>query len=246
MFAKALELSAAIFARLRVPINEFPFRLIPLADARVSKEDKDTIRRCFHESPQCCLDGAFTLPLRHRNRRLGDVVPLIGKLAKQSPCTNMGLEGLLSQIKASVPTSQRRRPTAERLAFAGYLTQLLQRHKSHGHEDCRRPVSREELLETNVPIAAAAKRRRTDTGAPAAVRWHLRYANERHAESLATLATLPTPAQAAQRRKAFVKEWARLPDAGKAEFPARWTNVEQQEFLEGPEASPELYRLYRF
>jgi len=65
---------------------------------------------------------------------------LLDTFARDCSSTNMNLEGMLSQVKASVPCPRKRAGRdAERLAYSGILTQLLAQHAGKGHVDSRGP-----------------------------------------------------------------------------------------------------------
>jgi hypothetical protein len=67
--------------------------------------------------------------------------------------TNMGLEGILSQMKAAVPKGKSKSSThAEKLAWLSFLGQRLHQHVERGRRDCRLEEKRTVLLETGVPL----------------------------------------------------------------------------------------------
>ena len=65
--------------------------------------------------------------------------------------TNMHLEGLLSEVKASVPKGKRARH-AEKLAYTSHLARLLKQHIARGREDCRGEDRRRTLLSRGAPV----------------------------------------------------------------------------------------------
>jgi hypothetical protein len=65
--------------------------------------------------------------------------------------TNMSLEGLLNEIKASCPTQKGRGRMAELLLHNGTLTQLMKKHLDGGMPDCR-VTSTDQLRAHGVPL----------------------------------------------------------------------------------------------
>ena len=81
-----------------------------------------------------------------------DIVALRQRLARTLlKSTNMHLEGLLSEVKASVPKGKRARH-AEKLAYTSHLSRLLKQHLAHGREDCRGEDRRRTLLSRGAPV----------------------------------------------------------------------------------------------
>ena len=155
---KSLDLAAAAWTRLELPLSVFPLRLFRLIDVRTSETELSDIIHDFLRGPRCCLDAAFTLPLRNRMEHCQDTgggftgdaarrvyEDFLKALAEHAPCTNMGLERLLAQFKAAATSKAGH--FAERLAWGGVLSQLMRRHLAHGHRDPRIAPTRHELAE---------------------------------------------------------------------------------------------------
>ena len=83
---------------------------------------------------------------------------LLRDLYKTCPATNMPLENLLAKIKQSVPHS-RQKVQAEKLMFAGHLSQLMQDHLDAHSVDPRSVLrSRAVLHKHGVPLRCSNKR----------------------------------------------------------------------------------------
>ena len=83
----------------------------------------------------------FSLGFRKKLRSVADfkfpdIQQILHVLSRSASATNMGLEGLLSMVKASV-RSGKAGPTAEKLVYSGLLTQLMHDHLSCGRRDPR-------------------------------------------------------------------------------------------------------------
>ena len=106
-----------------------------------SEEEAEAIHTEFMVAPECCLDTWFSIGFRKKLRSVADfklphVQQILQVLSRSASATNMGLEGLLSMVKASV-RSGKAGPTAEKLVYSGLLTQLMHDHKSCGRRDSR-------------------------------------------------------------------------------------------------------------
>ena len=71
----------------------------------------------------------------------------------------MRLEGILSEMRASVPKSKSC-VTAERVAHLAYLHQVLKSHLAQGFQDPRKESTAEEMLKENVPVERLCPDRR--------------------------------------------------------------------------------------
>lgn len=91
----------------------------------------------------CCLDSWWSKWFRKKIHNISDMLrediqALIRTLGDYGDATNMNLEGLLSQMKAAIPTARKRGGrSAEKQAYAGLLTQLMSRHLGDGKQDSR-------------------------------------------------------------------------------------------------------------
>ncbi len=141
LHASVLNVGASVWARLEVEYTGWPWLLLngimsgPAGDASQLALD---IHRRFFEEDACCLDAAFSLPLRRTLRRPEDLQSpqlqaLLVQLRRKVLATNMLLEGILSQIKAAVPNTPRNGlPLAEKLCYLGLLSQVLHSHIEKG------------------------------------------------------------------------------------------------------------------
>ena len=109
----------------------------------------------FDEKP-CCLDSWLSLWLRAhiKNRselRDGPFQSWLRELAHKGLTTNMGLESLLSEIKSAVPRARAAGPCAEKVAYLGCLTQLMQRHLAAGRRDARQTTF-QDMQQLGIPL----------------------------------------------------------------------------------------------
>ena len=158
--ASIMKVSAIVWSRLENPMANFPWLLLRLVDPVATEDEKTRVREAFLAKPMCELDPGFALPLRKAGCTFHELdnaaIELLDAVSKHAGSTNMGLERLLSLIKASTPPTSNRAPGAERLLYSGTLTQFLHRHLRDGGCDCRGSPTREQLIEAGVPIQAAA------------------------------------------------------------------------------------------
>ncbi len=144
--ASVLNVGASVWARLEVEYTSWPWLLlngvVSGAGGGASQPALD-IHRAFFEEDACCLDASFSLPLRRSLQRVEDLQrpemqTLLVQLRRKVLTTNMLLEGLLAQIKASVPQTRKNgSPLAEKLSYLGLLSQVLHSHIDKGHRDPR-------------------------------------------------------------------------------------------------------------
>ena len=150
LWTAVLEIGGAVWARLEVTYGNWPWLLLACADdgehggAGQPALGPSALQRRFFEEDACCLDAWFSEWFRKALSGPGDfrrpeVQTLLHRLARQIATTNMGLEGLLAQVKAATPKSRRGgAPLAERLGYLGLLSQLLHDHMEAGNSDPRR------------------------------------------------------------------------------------------------------------
>jgi hypothetical protein len=152
--AVCMELAAGIWARFELKYHSWPYRLFTVP---TNDDENILLNQSFFNASPCCLDAWLSEPLRSRLTCFEDLdepsmvqlrIELGRGLAK---ATNMELEGLLSEIKASVPFS-RRSPNSEKLAYLASLGERMKRHLASGLRDTRGPLPRSELLASNVPL----------------------------------------------------------------------------------------------
>jgi hypothetical protein len=126
----------------------------------------------FFDAPPCCIDSWFGEPLRAKLSSADDLSTpdmklLLHRIANQfAKTTNMMLEGLLSEIKSSVP-SGKRSPNAEKVSFLAHLHQTLKQHVARGRHDSRGPEPRDKLIKEGVPLEHSS----CSTWARPDVRW---------------------------------------------------------------------------
>ena len=159
-----VSISAQLWARLEVRLQQFPWKLLSLVNPRVDDTVKQAVRHEFCSCPLCELDVGFSLPLRsqlrdERDLQREDVFGMLHRLARIVKSTSMDLERLLAKITASV-RHNRHKPSAERVVHSGFLAQAMERHILKGGQDQRRETVRD-LVKVGVPVRAN-KRARTD------------------------------------------------------------------------------------
>eukprot|EP00974_Lingulodinium_polyedra_P036958 3544830-Lingulodinium_polyedra.AAC.1 len=66
-----------------------------------------------------------------------DVQSWLRELLRKGPSTNMALEGLLAEMKASCPRPTDSGCNAEKFAYLGAVVQLMQKHLAAGKPDPR-------------------------------------------------------------------------------------------------------------
>ncbi len=81
----------------------------------------------------------------------GEFQAWLRHLERWGPSTNMELEGLLAEIKASCRPPTAKGSNAEKFAYLGLLTQLMHRHLAAGRPDCRK-TSYQDLKESGMPL----------------------------------------------------------------------------------------------
>ena len=138
----------------RCRYHQWPFKLFHLP---ASVGQQEALYQEFLDTPGCCLDAWVSEPLRQKLLSVSDFMArdiqlLFQELRRHSvKATNMELENLLSEAKASVPFSKRA-PLSERMVYLSYLSQLLKRHLKGGGLDSRGAEGRAALLQNGVPV----------------------------------------------------------------------------------------------
>jgi hypothetical protein len=140
-----------------VPYANWPLRLI---GAHLLPDDQRLgVQADFHDDAYCNLDESFSEWYRASLQTKEDMDSpanrsLVATAAKQFWTTNMNLESLLQRFKYSVVTS-RRKPSAERLAYSGLLSQLRQDFDSSCDVATGVRAKRSALVKAGVPLVSA-------------------------------------------------------------------------------------------
>ncbi|WP_353239572.1 hypothetical protein [Limnohabitans sp.] len=209
---KVVALCAQLWARLEVTYFNWPWRLLGLVDPFLPDQSKRELALAFWHAPACDLDPEFSEGLRQSvggpDALLGEpVLGLLRRLARCGRSSNMGVEGLLAQIKSSVRA--RKTPTVERLCFAGHLATLMQDHLVVGMPDLRTAKAlRRQALAAHAPIKANTAHRRALKKRGSA-RPHLQWCNARVAAWIDENPGASADAVTAQRRQAAA-EWRNM------------------------------------
>ncbi|CAK0874208.1 unnamed protein product [Prorocentrum cordatum] len=179
-FVRVMSISAIVWSRVVIPMTEPPLVFSRLSDPKCSDLDRGALWHDFSRRPKCCLDWGFSRPMREASVDFAAFEAAACGMSRRAGATNMGLERLLNLITKSAP-SQVRRPVAERVVYAGALTQFQQRYLQVGFQDRRGHEKRADLVRRGVPIAATAKSRSAGSGS----RVHVSYGNMLLAQWLA-------------------------------------------------------------
>jgi hypothetical protein len=140
--------------------HAWPYRLLDLQDRDPNKRNE--ILESFFSAPACCLDTWVSEPLRSRTTCPADLKsPQIASLLRElshrlAKTTNMQLENLLSEVKASVPKGKQT-AYGEKTAYLSHLSQLMKQHLQRGRRDLRGCQRQDELLEMGVPLARRSR-----------------------------------------------------------------------------------------
>ena len=143
------------FRHYQVRFQNWPWRL--LSGHHMESTDRDALHDAFFNEHPCCLDQWFSRWLRLTLHAADDLNSeanklLVATLARKVPMTNMTLEGLLAEIKASVAYSKWK-PSVEKVSHLGLLTQLRREHCAAGFPDAL-CTKRADLVQAGVPLRA--------------------------------------------------------------------------------------------
>ena len=166
----------------------------------------------FFNEDFCCLDEGWGEWLRRAlpsAESLGDEFyqSLLRVIARQASTTNMSMEGILGEIKKSLPRRHKRGVNAEKQIYMGLLTQLMKAHLQAGNSDARK-ATRQDLLKQGVPLDTRASERqhqRPDTSWVMG-QWH------------AWKAASPSSSSNEQRQK-LADLWAEWKSMSEQDFP---------------------------
>ena len=157
LVARSLGMSASVYARMDQKISSWPWRLLRSVAPLTSATERAQIRQQFMSERPCCRDSWFSewLVLLLRDDRTFDedwCHSLLMDLYQTCMATNMPLENLLAKVKQSVPGT-RSKVQADKLMFAGHLTQMMQDHTDRCGSDPRSALrARSTLSKWGVPL----------------------------------------------------------------------------------------------
>ena len=105
-FAKNVQIAGQLWAQVVTVLNELPWLLCQVEDARLSQQERDSLFAKLRGLPQCCRDpgiGAIVLEECGGDVRnlSGEARQIIQTLGKRLGGTNMGLERLLALFRSS-------------------------------------------------------------------------------------------------------------------------------------------------
>jgi hypothetical protein len=143
------DISSQVWARFEILLENPPFSALYAA-------------RELYDLPMCCVDESFTEPIRHQFltfldfERGVDDSGLLLHLRRRLLATNMSLEGMIAEVKQSVPYSKCK-PYIESLSYLGMLTELHKRFAGAGRT--MGALRRKDLLTMDCPLVKAPKRK---------------------------------------------------------------------------------------
>ena len=119
------------------------------------------------ENPRCCRDEWTAEPLHYSFTKRNAWEELSTRCLRREilhrfKCTNMRLEGVLSEIRAAVPKGKSV-VTGERMCHLAYIDQILKAHLVKGFKDPRKDLSAQEMLDIGAPMEHRAPPKRSLT-----------------------------------------------------------------------------------
>ena len=195
------------------PLKCFPYKWATWVHPGATAETKDdVVTEFFEEMKPCCrrreCDGKIYDYFGGSADNLKSCQPFEDSVkvwVSGSKYTNMAMERLLGDFRRANPTDH---GDAERLVSAGFLSQIMKVHRSHGFDDPR-ATSRQQLLLDGVPLKCAKKLKASKPASPW-VHW-IRGEEERRKDAGMRLDKKEYVAW----RRDKVAEWHRMGEASK-------------------------------
>ena len=155
--------AAQLWWRFCTYYETWPYKFLEQVHPRYMEEDRQECARKFYHLPACCQAGdQFTSKVARIFPRGDGPVPtnigdesfksLLEEWGEGTTLSNMHVERLLSQIKASCP---KKRPPLESILAAGTLCQWRREHRQVGGVNYDESTGKE-LAEEGVPLRRAA------------------------------------------------------------------------------------------
>ena len=122
--------------------------------------DDSTFQEFVNEF-ECCLEADFSYWFHKSLQSVDDLktedCDMVLKKLEKTKATNMRLEGELSEVRASVPTINRK-PSAERYIYQSYLSFLYKEHLAAGRKDFLKDDPKE-MVRSGVPLERNTRQR---------------------------------------------------------------------------------------
>lgn len=217
--AKTIDLSAQLWSRIQVPLDNPPLCWLRITDKTLPKMHRSDWFRQLRNCRECCADDAVTIPLREIDGGIDGMdvdsfenttaFQMLEAIAELGCVTNIPCEQELKRIKCSVapPGAGQRHSTAEKLRCASTLSGMMHRHIAAGGVDNRKE-KRQCLVEEGVPLAAAQKKSKTNRRPSS--RWNIVYSNHRLSE-WDKLNPTATHLDRMRQKSMLAREWSTLP-----------------------------------
>jgi len=152
---------ADVHWRLGLLWQNWPYRLAQLVDPRCSQDEVRRLAEQILDLPTCCLDAACVRKLRRLYNGAddlladGDFMDAVRLWSRRARCTNMHIERCVALLRTAVEDPA---PNVERVAAAGFLSQVRAEHRKAGGKDVglttRKDFAREGLAR---PAVAASR-----------------------------------------------------------------------------------------
>ena len=151
---RSLQFSGMHWSRADIVYENWPFKL--LQGSVLQGEELDQLFLEFLRAFRCCLDDDAGRPLRFwfptlDSLKTPEFMSFLLWLAHAIKATNMPLECILNMIKQGA-WMKKRKPSIERYAFTGLLTQARHEHISRGRPDGLQHKTSSELIAEGVPV----------------------------------------------------------------------------------------------
>ena len=200
-----LGMLADVHWRLGLLWQNWPYRLAQLVDPRCSQDEVHRLAQLIFDLPACCLDAACVGKLRRLYTRAGDMLAdddlmdAVRLWSRTARCTNMHIERCFALLRKAVNDTA---PNVERVAAAGFLSQVRAEHRKAGGKDMGL-MTREDLAREGVAVPAVAAPRLHPLGR---ARGHITFMLERLEKSRLEKGRL-SQAEQASVRKAAMASW---------------------------------------
>jgi hypothetical protein len=169
---------ADVHWRLGLLWQNWPYRLAQLVDPRCTQEEKQHLAEQIFDLPACCLDVACVRKLPRLYTCAGDLLAdgdfmaAVRLWSRRARCTNMHIERCFALVRRAVDDPA---PNVERVAAAGFLSQVWAEHRKAGGKDVGL-TTREDLAREGLPLPAVVVPR---VHQPGRARGHITYMLER-------------------------------------------------------------------
>ena len=216
-----LGMLADVHWRLGLLWQNWPYRLAQLVDPRRSQDEIRRLAEQIFDLPACCLDAACVrkLPRLYNGAEElladGDFLDAVRLWSRRGRCTNMHIERCFALLRKAVEDPA---PNVERVAAAGFLSQVRAEHRKAGGKDVGL-TTREDLAREGVARYAATRAR---VNQPGRARGHITFMQERVEKYKLEKGGKLSRAEQASARAAAMASWRHeLSAEERAEWQAR-------------------------